>query len=152
MAVQICLLQQALSSIYFKAVLLCPLCSLPTPMVLLLTGKCHEGSEQRWQWEYQGGSLSLLLTCLSHQNAPSMKKKALFAHQLHAPGVHPQECLVHRHCAIITVIIFNCLLRETLCSPTLQNSTVPWLLIFSTGWTRSHVVTHTAFGFRQLFC
>lgn len=46
------------------------------------------------------------------------------------PRIHLQQYLARENHAMITVAIFNFLLRDTLCFPTLQNSTVHGLLRF----------------------
>lgn len=121
-----CLSFSQFSSVQSSSLSLSPL---TTPMSLHLTDKYYERNEDSDLRVTERGITRLIICHLTLPLECDLHGSKELYFLIHC-GIHLQQCLTHRNYAIITVVIFNFVLRDTLCSPTLQNSTVQGLLIF----------------------
>lgn len=111
-----------------------PLCPLPTQYSHHLSDKCPEGNALR-DLRVTGRGLTrlrLIVCCLSLPVECDLQASRDLSFLIYCgvPRIHLQQYLARENHAMITVAIFNFLLRDTLCFPTLQNSTVHGLLRF----------------------
>lgn len=114
-------------SLLSAVVLALPLSPRPTPLSYCLTDNDFEGKE-RSERRVTGRGITRLIICRLGLPLECDLHGRTDLYFLIQCGIHLQQCLAHKNCAVIAVVIFNFIIRDALCSPTSQNSTVHGLL------------------------